>query len=165
MIPIDIDDARRAAERLRPYLGPTPLRDYPPLDRAVGMGIRVLVKHENHQPTNAFKVRNGVSAVTALDLEQRRRGVIAATRGNHGLGVAWAGKRLGVPVMVVVPHNNNREKNAAIRGLGAELVEEGADYDESVAAAERLMAEGGMTLIHSANNREVLAARFSGFTS
>jgi threonine dehydratase len=157
VIPIDIDDARRAAERLRPHLGPTPLRDYPPLDRVVGMGIRVLVKHENHQPTNAFKVRNGLSAVTALDVDVRRRGVIAASRGNHGLGLAWAGKRLGAPVMVVVPHGNNREKNAAIRGLGAELVEEGADYDESVSAAEKLMAEGGLTMIHSANNKDVLA--------
>ena len=86
--PIDIDDVRRAAERIRPHLLPTALRDYAPLDAAVGGGVRVLCKHENHQPTNAFKVRNGVSAVTALDEATRRRGLIAATRGNHGAGLA-----------------------------------------------------------------------------
>ncbi|HEX8953988.1 MAG TPA: pyridoxal-phosphate dependent enzyme, partial [Polyangia bacterium] len=78
--PITIDDVRRAAERIRPHLGPTALRDYAPLDAVVGGGITVLVKHENHQPTNAFKVRNAVNALAALGDDERRRGVIAATR-------------------------------------------------------------------------------------
>ncbi|MCU1279143.1 MAG: Pyridoxal-5'-phosphate-dependent protein beta subunit, partial [bacterium] len=127
--PITIDDVRRAAERIRPHLSRTALRDYAPLDAVVGGGIGVLVKHENHQPTNAFKVRNAVSAVTVLDEDRRRRGIIAATRGNHGAGLAWAARRFGVPCVVVVPHGNNPEKNAAIRGFGAELIEAGADYD------------------------------------
>src|SRR5687767_4275959 len=99
--PIQFDDVLAARERLRPFLVPTPLRNYAALDEAVG--LRLQVKHENHQPTNSFKVRNGLAAVTALSPERRRRGVIAATRGNHGQGVAWAGQHLGVPVTICVP--------------------------------------------------------------
>jgi len=155
--PITIDDVRRAAERIAPHLRATALRDYAPLDAAVGGGIRVLVKHENHQPTNAFKVRNAVSAVAALDDDKRRRGVIAATRGNHGAGLAWAARRFGVACVVVVPHGNNADKNEAIRGFGAELVEAGNDYDESAAAAEELRRARGLHVVHSTNDRDVLA--------
>jgi threonine dehydratase len=117
----------------------------------------VLVKHENFQPTGAFKVRNGLSALTALDAASRARGVVTATRGNHGLGLAWADRRLAVPVTVCVPRGNNPEKNEALRGLGARLVEEGRDYDESVAAAERLVREEGLLLVHSTNDAAVVA--------
>src|SRR4051794_41000301 len=132
--PTTFDDIQAARDRLRPFLAPTPLRHYPALDRAVGHGVRVLVKHENHQPTNSFKVRNGLSALTALAPDQRRRGVVAATRGNHGLGIAYAGRLLGVPAAVCVPRGNNPEKNEAIRDLGAELVEAGDYYDDAIAA-------------------------------
>jgi threonine dehydratase len=155
--PITIDDVRRAAERIRSHLSPTALRDYAPLDAVVGGGIRVLVKHENHQPTNAFKVRNAVNAIAALGAVERARGVIAATRGNHGAGLAWAAQRFGVACVVVVPHGNNLEKNAAIRGFGAELVEAGNDYDESAAAAEEIRRARGLHVVHSTNDREVLA--------
>jgi threonine dehydratase len=155
--PIAFDDVVAARERLRPHLPPTPLRSYAALDEAVGAGVRVLVKHENFQPTGAFKVRNGVSALTALGPGERARGVVAATRGNHGLGLAWAGRRLGAPVTVCVPLGNNPEKNAAVRGLGARLVEEGRDYDESVAAAERLVRDEGLRLVHSTNDPAVVA--------
>jgi threonine dehydratase len=155
--PIRFEDVLAAEARIRPHLSPTPLRSYAPLDAAVGHGIRVLVKHENHLPTNAFKVRNGVSALTALDEDARRRGVIAATRGNHGLGLAWAGARLGVRVTICVPLGNNPDKNEALRGLGAELVEEGRDYDEAVVVAERLVEARGLTLVHSTNEPLVLA--------
>jgi len=155
--PITVDDVRAARERLRPHLPPTPLRAYPALDEAAALGIRVLVKHENFQPTGAFKVRNGVSALTALAPAQLGRGVVAATRGNHGLGLAWSGRRLGAPVTVCVPLGNNPEKNAAVRGLGARLVEEGRDYDESAEAAERLVREEGLRLVHSTNDPAVVA--------
>ena len=155
--PIALNDVKAARERLRPHLAPTPLRSYSALDEAVGEGVRVLVKHENFQPTGAFKVRNGVSALTLLRPEQLSRGVVAATRGNHGLGLAWAARRLGAPATVCVPVGNNPEKNAAVRGLGARLVEEGRDYDESVAAAERLVREEGLHLVHSTNDRAVVA--------
>ena len=155
--PIAFEDVLAAEARIRPHLAPTPLRAYAPLDAAVGHGITVLVKHENHQPTNAFKVRNALSVLTALDDAERARGAVAATRGNHGLGLAWAGARLGVRVTICVPRGNNPEKNEAVRGLGAELVEEGRDYDEAVGVAERLVAERGLTMVHSTNDRRVLA--------
>lgn len=146
-----------ARERLRPHLEPTPLRRYPALDAAVGSGIRVLVKHENFQPTGAFKVRNALNALTATDAAQRGRGVVAATRGNYGLGLAYAGKLLGASVTLCVPHGNNPDKNEAMRGFGAEVIEEGRDYDEAVEVAERLVRERGLRFVHATNDRDVLA--------
>jgi threonine dehydratase len=154
-VSITWDDVLAARARIAPHLPVTPLRRYPALDEAVG--LRVLVKHENHLPTNAFKVRNGTSFITALPADQRARGVIAASRGNHGLGLAWAGARLGAPVAICVPHGNNPEKNAAIRGLGAELIEAGRDYDAAVEVAIGLARDRGMVLAHSTNDRTVLA--------
>jgi threonine dehydratase len=153
--PITFDDVKRARARLAPYLTPTPLRRYPELDEATG--ARVLVKHENHLPTNAFKARNTLSFMTALPDDQRARGVVAATRGNHGAGLAWSGAQLGVPVVICVPHGNNPEKNAAIRGHGAELVEAGRDYDEAVEVAQRLVHERGLVMAHSTNDANVIA--------
>jgi threonine dehydratase len=92
-----------------------------------------------------------------LDEDDRRRGVVAATRGNHGQGVAYAGRALGIPVTIVVPVGNNPEKNAAMRGLGAEVIEEGRDYDSCFETVQRLVAERGLTLVHGTNNRNVLA--------
>jgi len=83
--------------------------------------------------------------------------VIAATRGNHGAGLAWAGQTLGVPVVICVPHGNNPEKNAAMRGFGAELIEVGRDYDEAAQHAARLATERGLEVAHSTNNRNVIA--------
>ena len=156
-LPIRFEDALAARERLRAYLQPTPLRSYEALDEEIGAGIRVLVKHENHQPTNAFKIRNALSALTLLPEEQRRRGVVAATRGNHGQGVALAGRLLGVPVTVCVPLGNNPEKNLAIRGFGAELIEQGRDYDETVEVAKTLVRERGLHLVHSTNDPAIIA--------
>ncbi len=154
---ISLDDVRAAAARVRVHVPPSALRNYPPLDAAVGHGVRVWVKHENHLPTGAFKARNAVSALSQLGDAERRRGVIAATRGNHGQGLAWAGARLGIPVTICVPLGNNPEKNEAIRGYGARLVEDGRDYDAAAAVAARLMEEQGLTLVHSTNNRDVIA--------
>ena len=155
--PIDFEDVCAARERLRRYLPVTPLRAYAPLDAAVGAGVRVHVKHENHQPTNSFKARNGLSVMTALSAEERARGVVAATRGNHGLGLAYAGALLGVPVTICVPLGNNPEKNEAVRGYGATLIEVGRDYDEAVQVASALVEERGLRLVHSTNDRQVIA--------
>ncbi len=155
--PITFDDVLAAERRIRPHLAPTALRHYPALDRALGGKLRALVKHENHQPTQAFKVRNGLSVLTSLPAADKRRGVIAATRGNHGQGVAWAGKRLGVPVTICVPVGNSPVKNQAMRDLGATVIEEGADYDESVVVAKRLVEERGLVMVHSTQNRDVIA--------
>ena len=153
--PITVEDVEQARERLRPFLPSTPLRNYPPLDAAIG--LRTLVKHENHLPTNSFKVRNALAALTALSPEERSQGVITATRGNHGQGLAWAGKLLGVPVTICVPVDNNPEKNEAMRGWGAELIEGGQDYDAAVARMQRLAAERGLRPLHSTNDAAVLA--------
>jgi threonine dehydratase len=155
--PITFDDALRARERIGGRLAATPLRRYGTLDEAVGYGISVFVKHENHQPTQAFKVRAALSALSALSEKERARGVVAASRGNHGASLAWAGQLLGVPVVICVPHGNNPEKNDAMRGFGAELIEEGDDYDAAVAVADRLVRDRGMTLVHSTNHRHVIA--------
>ena len=155
--PIRFADVLAAEHRIRPWVPETPLRRYAPLDAAVGGGVAVWVKHENQAPTNAFKVRNAFSVMTLLTAEERRRGVVTPTRGNHGLGVAYAAAALGVRATVCVPIGNNPEKNEGIRGLGAELVEEGRDYDAAVRVAERLVREGGMRLIHPTNDREVVA--------
>ena len=155
--PISFEDVLEARRWIRPHIPPTPLRRYAPLDEAVGGGITVWVKHENHNPPNAFKARNALAAMSVLSDEEKRRGVIAATRGNHGLGVAWAATLLGIPATICVPLGNNPEKNEAMRGYGATLVEEGRDYDESVAVAKRLAGELELTTIHSTNNRHVIA--------
>lgn len=158
--PVRFEEVLAARERIRPWLAETPLRSYATLDAAISRsvpGACVLVKHENHNPTNAFKARNGLSVLTALSEDERGRGVVAATRGNHGLGVAWAGRLTGTPVVVCVPVGNNPEKNAAVRGLGAEVIEEGRDYDASVKVAERLVRERGLRMVHSTNDPLVIA--------
>lgn len=155
--PISVDDVTAARARLAPFLTPTPVHDYPLLDAWVGHGIQVRVKHENYNPTNSFKVRNGLSFMTALSGNRRASGVAAATRGNHGLGLAYAGRALGVPVTICVPLGNNPDKNASVRALGATLIEEGRDYDEAVEVAQRVVRETGAALAHSTNDREVLA--------
>jgi threonine dehydratase len=154
--PITIADIRSARTRLRPFLTPTPFRGYPMLDALVP-GATLLVKHENMQPTGSFKVRNGLATVTALSAAQRAAGIVGATTGNHGLGLAFAGSQLDVPVTICVPVGNNPEKNAALRAWGATVVEEGEDYDEAVAVAQRLVESEGRTLAHSTNNPNVLA--------
>jgi threonine dehydratase len=156
-LPISIDDVRDARRRIAPYFAPSPLWAYPELDDAVGHGIRVFVKHENFNPTNSFKVRNGLSFMTALPAGQRERGVVAATRGNHGLGVAFAGRAFGAGVTICVPVGNNPEKNAGMRALGARLIEEGRDYDEAVSVADRVVRAEGATLAHSTNDVRVIA--------
>ena len=155
--PVDLDAITSARDRIRPFVPVSPLRSYPVLDAEVGQGIRVLVKHENFNPTNSFKVRNAFSLVTALSADERRRGIVAATRGNHGLGLAYAGKEFGVPVTICVPLGNNPEKNAAMRALGVHLIEEGRDYDESATVADRIVRAEGVRLAHSTNDVEIIA--------
>ncbi len=155
--PITYADVMAARTRLAPHLDASPVRNYPLLDALVGHNIRVLIKHENHLPVNTFKVRNATSALTALQPSVAKRGVAAASTGNHGQGLAWAGARLGVPVTICVPVGNNPEKNDAIRSLGARLVETGATYDAAAAACATIAADEGLTVIHSTNSRDVLA--------
>lgn len=155
--PITFQDVLAARERLAPFLSPTALRHYPLLDAHVGGGTSLLIKHENHQPTCSFKVRNGLSFVTALSATERARGVVAASTGNHGQGVAYAASLVGVSATVCVPVGNNPEKGAAMRSWGAMVVEEGRDYDEAVGVMLRIAREQGRVISHSTNDRTVLA--------
>ncbi|MEX2154693.1 MAG: threonine/serine dehydratase [Gemmatimonadaceae bacterium] len=155
--PITFQDVLHAQERLAPYLSTTPLRHYPLLDALMRDGASLLVKHENHQPTCSFKVRNGLSFITGLSSDERERGVVAASTGNHGQGIAYAASLLGVRATICVPVGNNPEKNAAMRSWGAAVVEEGRDYDESVDAMLRISHEQGMAVAHSTNDPRVVA--------
>lgn len=150
-------DVLAAKDRLAPYLSATPLRNYPSLDHIIGHGITAVIKHENHLPTNSFKYRNGMAAVSALSADEKKRGVVAATLGNHGQGVALAGTLLGVTTKICVPVRNNPDKNTAVRNFGSILIEQGKDYDEAVEVAKSLMREQGMVMIHSVNNLHVIA--------
>jgi threonine dehydratase len=122
---------------------PTPQYAWPLLRRRYG--VEIVVKHENHTPTGAFKVRGGLVYLDRLVRERPHvRGIVSATRGNHGQSLAFAGERFGVPVTIVVPCGNAAEKNAAMRGFGAELIEAGADFDEAKAIAARIADERGL---------------------
>jgi threonine dehydratase len=135
------------------FLG-TPQYAWPLL--AERTGAEVWVKHENHTPTGAFKVRGGLVLLAGLARETRERGIISATRGNHGQSLAYAGGKLGVPVTIVVPLGNSREKNAAMRGLGARLVEHGHDFDAARIEAMRLATEEGLFFVPSFHRDLVL---------
>ena len=127
-------------------LAPTPAIAWPLL--AARTDAEVWVKHENHLPTCAFKVRGGL---VFMDAHQRggRGGIVTATRGNHGQSLAFAGRRAGVPVTIVVPYGNSREKNAAMTGYGATLIEHGADFDAARAHAATLATERGLAFVPS----------------
>lgn len=127
---------------------PTPQIAWPLL--ALRSGAQVWVKHENHLPIGAFKMRGGLVLIDALmrgRLGAIPKGIVTATRGNHGLSQTFAGRRAGLKVAIVVPLNNSREKNAAIRAHGAELIETGRDYDEARVAAEGIAEERGFFLV------------------
>jgi len=111
---------------------------------AARTGVEVVIKHENHTPTGAFKVRGGLVYVERLKrAKPGLKGIVTATRGNHGQSFAFACARLGVPCTVVVPFGNSTEKNAAMQGFGAELIEHGRDFDEARERAEEIAAERG----------------------
>jgi threonine dehydratase len=153
----DVHEARR---RIAPHLRPTPLYGYPALDEL--LGTQVVVKHENHQPVGAFKVRGGVNLVSQLSAEERRRGVIAASTGNHGQSLAFAGRAFGVPVTICVPERANPVKVASMRGLGATLVFRGRDYDDAREHCEALAHERGHRYVHSGNEPLLIAGVATG---
>ena len=108
-------------------------------------GVEVVVKHENHTPIGAFKVRGGLVYFDRMKRERPQvKGIVTATRGNHGQSLAFAGARASVPVTIVVPHGNSTEKNGAMRALGAELIKHGRDFDEAKGQAVRIADERGL---------------------
>jgi threonine dehydratase len=155
--PIGIDDVRAARERIGRYIMPTAFREYPRLSELAGSDMRIFVKHENHQPTNSFKIRNGLSFMTTLDTAQLERGVVAASTGNHGQGIAYGARLLGSRATICVPAGNNPDKNAAMRALGATVVEEGRDYDEAVHVMHEIAEREGRVVAHSTNDPRIIA--------
>ena len=140
---------------VRAAVPPTPQFAWPLLNAR--LGAEVLVKHENHTPVGAFKVRGGLVYFDRLKRARPNvKGVVSATRGNHGQSLAFAGARAGVAVTIVVPRGNSPEKNAAMRAFGAELVEHGRDFDEAKARAEALAQERGLEFAPSFSKDLVL---------
>jgi threonine dehydratase len=147
----DVHAARSIVYRA---LRPTPLLVHPLLNAKTGLDISI--KHENHNPTGAFKVRGGLNLIANLDAGERR-GVITATTGNHGQSIAMACQREGVPCTIVVPVGNNPDKNAAMRALGATVVEFGRDFDQARERVEELQRTNGLRYVHSANEPLLIA--------
>ena len=138
-----LPELETAAHLIHESFPGTPQYAWPLL--AARCGADVWVKHENHTPTGAFKVRGGLIYAERLKRERPSvSGIISATRGNHGQSLAWAGQRHGIPVTVVVPHGNSAEKNAAMRAFGAELVEHGTDFEAAREEAARLAEARGL---------------------
>src|ERR1700684_4120371 len=138
-----LQEIRRAHEVVLRALRPTPALNWPLLDER--LGAEVVVKHENHLPTGAFKVRGGLTYVHALTKrEPATRGLISATRGNHGQSLAFAGKRAGLQVTILAPQGNSTEKNGAMCALGAELIEFGRDFQAAREEAMRLASSRGL---------------------
>lgn len=144
-----------ARRRIAPYIKPTPLYYYPLLSDLVG--ARVHVKHENYNPTGAFKVRGGINLVASLSAEEKARGVVTASTGNHGQSVAYAGWLFGVRVVIGVPENSNPSKMAAMKSWGAEILIHGRDFDEARVRAEQFAVEQRMRYIHPANEPLLIA--------
>lgn len=138
--------ARRLISRT---LKPTPLTGYPLLSD--WLGCQAYVKHENHNPTGSFKIRGGLNLMANLSAEERQRGVITATRGNHGQSIALASRLHGVRCVIAVPEGNNPEKNEAMKSHGAELLIHGRDFDEARERVEEICQSEGLRYIHSAN--------------
>ncbi|MFK0088804.1 threonine dehydratase [Pseudomonas sp. NPDC090755] len=144
----DLPALRDAARLVNAHVPATPQYAWPRL--AERLGCEVWVKHENHAPTGAFKVRGGLLYVQWLQAERPQvRGLVTATRGNHGQSMALAARNAGLPIIIVVPQGNSREKNAAMRALGAELIEHGVDFDQSREEAARQAQQHGYEMVPS----------------
>jgi threonine dehydratase len=148
-------DILEAREVIQIYLPRTPLYSYPQLNQL--LGTQVFVKHENHLPTVSFKVRGGINLIHHLTEEERSRGVVTASTGNHALSIAYAGRLFDVPVTIVMPEGANPVKVKAIRSLGPEVIFHGRIFEESKDFASELAAERGGRFIHPANEPHLIA--------
>src|SRR5438552_3316562 len=155
MTEITLQDVLDARTRVYVVMQRSPLLRHPLLDE--WLGCEAWVKHENHNPTGAFKIRGGLNLLAQLSAEERRRGVVSASTGNHGQSIAFASRMHGVKCRIFVPVGNNPDKNAAMRTYGAEVIEYGRDYDEARLRVEALVATEGWRYIHSANEPHLIA--------
>ena len=150
-----ISDVINARPRVYAVMQRSPMLRHPLLDE--WLGCEAWVKHENHNPTGAFKIRGGLNLLAHLSPEEHRRGVISASTGNHGQSIAFASRMHGVRCRILVPRGNNPDKNAAMRAYGAEVIEHGRDYDEARVRVEQLAATEGWRYVHSANEPHLIA--------
>jgi threonine dehydratase len=152
---VTMRDILAAREVLQRYLAPTPLYRHPLL--STRLGFDAYVKHENHLPIGAFKVRGGLNLFANLGERELKHGVIAATRGNHGLSLAYAARTFGSRCLIYVPRGNNPEKNTLMQALGAEIVEFGRDFDDARMEAEARAHGESMRFVHPANEPLLIA--------
>src|SRR6266487_937121 len=148
-------DVLQARRQIHPYLKRTPTYSYPAINELVGTTL--FIKHENYQPIGAFKVRGGINLISQLSQEEREKGVIAASTGNHGQSVAYAARLFGVSSRIVVPEGANPGKVAAMQGMGSEVIMHGETYDEAREYCEALAQEHGYRYIHSGNEPLLIA--------
>lgn len=153
--PPSLRDVMIARNSLRDYFAPSPLLNYPALDRLVG--TRVFLKHENLLPTGSFKVRGATHLISRLTGDERRRGVIAASTGNFSQGVVYAASRSGVPAKIVMPEGSNHAKIEATRALGGEIIFHGSKFDDARKHAEELAEKEHYRYIHSANEPDLVS--------
>lgn len=153
--PPTFDHVLAARGRILPYVRPTPLMRHPLLDAE--SGLEIWIKHENHNPTGAFKVRGGLNLISSMSEDERTRGVVTASTGNHGQSIALACQMRGVACTVFVPEGNNPEKNAAMRAYGAAVEEGGRDFDEARERCEARAVASGARYVHSANEPLLIA--------
>jgi len=150
-----IADVESAREKIRPWLPRTASGSYPELSALTG--TELIVKHENHQPTGAFKVRGGINLLSRLSEEDRLRGVISASTGNHGQSIAYAARLFQTRAIITVPEGANPSKVDSMRALGAEVVFHGENFDDAREEVERRSAAEGLRYIHSANEPLLIA--------
>lgn len=155
MNPPNLNDVYAARARIAPHVPPTALLRHPLLEAECGLSL--WVKHENHNPTCAFKVRGGLNLVGSLTADERARGIVTASTGNHGQSIGLASRLNRVACTVFVPEGNNPEKNAAMRAYGATVEEGGQDFDQARERCERRAADTGARYVHSANEPLLLA--------
>jgi threonine dehydratase len=148
-------DVLLARRQIRPFLRRTPLHSYPAINELIG--AEVFIKHENYQPVGAFKVRGGINLISQLSDDERARGVIAASTGNHGQSVSYAAKLFQVKARIVVPEGANPGKVAAMQGMGAEVIFHGERFDQARLCCESLARERGYRYIHSGDEPLLIA--------
>jgi threonine dehydratase len=148
-------DVLAARPRVYAHMRPSPLLTHPLLDDWIGCAT--WIKHENHNPTGSFKIRGGLNLVAQMSDEEKRRGVMCASTGNHGQSIAMACRLHGVRCRVVVPVGANPDKAAAMRALGAELQEHGRDFDEAREFVEDISAREGWRYVHNANEPHLIS--------
>lgn len=151
----DFKDILKARRVILPYLRRTPMHSYPAINALIG--TQVYIKHENYQPIGAFKIRGGINLISQLGPEEKARGVITASTGNHGQSIAYAAQLFGVKARIVVPEKANPGKVVAIQGMGAEVIFHGENFDQARLHCETLASQHGYRYVHAGNELLLIA--------